>query len=101
MNYKLSVYDKYKDLSIKIFFRKSRVDGDFLIIMNERLEMVYLTSMAKEMMTYISDNNGIKVNTFFENFFNEYEIDEITLKNDIIDFIKDMQRKDMLLLEVS
>ena len=97
MNYLSFVYDKYKDLVVKPSFLKSRKDGEFLILMNNNLETIYLTGTAKEMVLAIS--SGIKVNELFQIFFSEYDVDESTLKNDIVDFIKDMQWKNMISLE--
>jgi len=97
MNYLPFMYDKYKNLIIKPTFRKSRIDNEFLIIMSNKLEIIYLTDTAKDMILTISD--GIKVDELFQKTFSEYEIDESTLKSDIIDFIKDMQWKDIISLE--
>ena len=100
MNYLPFMYNKYRDLIIKSTFLKSRLDNEFLIVMNEKLETIYLTSTAKEMVITISSNsNGIKVDSLFQKFILEYEIDELTLKSDIIDFIKDMQWKSIVSLE--
>ena len=97
MNYLPFMYDKYKNLIVKPNFHKSRIDGEFLIIMGNNLETIYLTNTAKDMVLNISD--GIKIDDLFQNILNEYEIDELTLKSDIIDFIKDMQWKDLISLE--
>jgi len=100
MSYLSFMYHKYRDLIIKPTFLKSRVDNEFLIVMNEKLETIYLTNTAKEMVVAISSNsNGIKVDDLFQKFMSEYEIDELTLKSDIIDFIKDMQWKSIVSLE--
>ncbi len=99
MSYLPFVYDKYKDLIIKPSFRKSRIDNKFLIILNEKLETIYLTNTAKEMIIIISD--GITVDGLFQKMFTEYDIDEMTLKSDIIDFIKDMQWKDIISIKIN
>ncbi len=90
------IYEKYKELLIKPTFRKCRVDNQFLIVMNERLEIFYLTETAKEMMNTISDS--IKVDDLFKVFQEQYEVDSLRLKSDIIDFIKDMQWKGIISL---
>ena len=97
MNHTLFIYDKYKDLMIKPSFHKSRLDGEFLIVMNNRLETIYLKDIAKEML--LSILNNITVDELFNKFNQEYDIEEIILKSDIIDFIKDMQWKNILSLE--
>ncbi len=96
MNHLLFIYEKYKDLLIKPCFRKCRVDNQFLIVINDRLEIFYLTDTAKEMIKTISDS--IKVDDLFKIFQEEYEVDAITLKSDIIDFLKDMQWKGIICL---
>ena len=96
MNNLVFVYEKYKDLLIKPTFRKCRVDNNFLIVMNDRLEIFYLTETAKEMMNAIYDS--IKIDDLFKIFQEEYEVDSLTLKSDIIDFLKDMQWKGIIYL---
>lgn len=90
------IYEKYNNLFVKPCFRKSRVDNTFLIVMNDNLETFYLTETAKEMMLIIS--NGIMVNRLYEIFHTEYEVEPTLLKNDIIDFLKDMQWKGLISL---
>ena len=97
MNHTLFIYDKYKNLIIKPSFHKSRLDGDFLIVMSNRLETIYLKDTAKEML--INTLNNITVDELFQKFNQEYDIEEIILKSDIIDFIKDMQWKNIISLE--
>ena len=60
LSYKLIAYEKYKNIIIVPNFRKSRFDGDFLILMNEKLEMIYLTFIAKEMLSLRSFSEFIK-----------------------------------------
>jgi hypothetical protein len=92
-----SVYEKYKNLIVRPCYRKARHDDNgFLIVMNENLETFYLTETAKEMMTAISTK--IKVDDLYQKFQAEYEVDGITLKNDIMEFLKDMQWKRIISL---
>ncbi len=92
-----SVYEKYQNLTVRPCYRKARHDDNgFLIVMNENLETFYLTETAKEMMRFISTQ--IKVNDLYQKFQAEYEVDSTILKNDIMEFLKDMQWKKIISL---
>ncbi len=90
------IYKKYENLFIKPSFRKKRSDNDFLIIMNNNLETFYFTDTAKEMIEGIAE--GIKVSDLFKIILQEYDIDSLVLKDDIINFLKDMQWKGIVSL---
>mgnify|MGYP000562425267 CR=1 FL=1 len=96
MTYIDSIYNKYENLFITPCFCKSRVDSEFLIIMNNNLETFYFTDTAKEMIKNIS--SGIKVNELLNIIIQEYEVDLEDLKSDIINFLKDMQWKGIMSL---
>lgn len=100
MNHVDFVYGKYKDLFISPCFRKSRIElgSDFLIVMNANLEMFYLAEIAKAMMEAIS--KGIRVDDLFQKLQADYDVSAIQLKNDLIDFIKEMQWKSIVSLSV-
>jgi len=93
------VYEKYQRLVVHLCYRKVRTNGDFLIVMNDNLETFYLTATAKEMIESIS--TGISIADLYKKFQEDYEVDSIILKSDIIDFIKDMQWKGVVSLNVS
>jgi hypothetical protein len=94
-----SVYEKYQNLVVQPCYRKARKDKDFLIVMNDNLETFYLTATAKEMIETIS--SGISVDDLYQKFQEDYEVDSITLKSDILDFLKDMQWKCVVSLKAS
>ncbi|MCX7068093.1 MAG: PqqD family protein [Methylococcales bacterium] len=97
MNYIDSIYGKYQHLTVQPCYRKARLDGtDFLIVMNDNLETFYLAATAKEIMETISA--GIKVDDIYQKLQTEYEVDAMTLKSDIMEFLKDMQWKRVICL---
>jgi len=44
--------------------------------------------------------DGIYIKDLFQKIFDEYDVKENVLKSDILDFIRDMQSKDFVTLEV-
>ncbi|KOR29032.1 hypothetical protein TI04_09575 [Achromatium sp. WMS2] len=98
MNYIDSVYEKYSDLTALPCYRKARKDGNFLIVMNDSLEIFYLTGVAKDIVEFIA--SGLKVGNLYKKLQEEYEVDPTTLKSDLLSFIKEMQWKSILSLKV-
>jgi len=99
MNYVEAVYEKYRSLSVQSCCRMYRYDGDFLIVMNDNLEIFYLTETAREMMACITDK--IKIDDLYQKIITEYDVDPLTLKSDLLDFIKEMQWKKVVSLNKS
>ena len=98
MNNICFIYDQYKDLFVKPCISKYRIDGDFLILMSYNLEIIYLSNISKNIYMLIKD--GIYIKDLFQKIFDEYDVKENVLKSDILDFIRDMQSKDFVTLEV-
>lgn len=87
---------KVKFISIKHRFDN---DTDFLIVKNSDLEIFYFSSTAKEMLEMILEGN-CSINTIFCGMKKKYEIPESDLKRDIIEFMRDLQWKKIISLNV-
>lgn len=76
---------------------KEKENGEFLILANKNSDIYYLNDMAKEMYLLINDKANIQ--DIFDNIKKEYDVDEDELQNDIVDFIRDLQWKNLIKLK--
>lgn len=75
-------------------YKKLRREDGILIISNENLELVYLNETAAEF--FIHCDGKTRVVDIFKIMLEEFDVDEITLKNDLCFLIRDMQWKNII-----
>lgn len=76
---------------------REKENGEFLILANKNSDIYYLNNMAKVM--YLLIDNKISINDIYTKIKQEYEVNDDELKVDIIDFIRDLQWKKLILLK--
>lgn len=77
---------------------KCRENGDFLIISNHRGEIYYLNNVAQDIWNLFNNDRSIEV--ILESMLEEYDVERSILENDLINFIRDMQWKEVVQLRV-
>ena len=70
---------------------KEKENGEFLIVANKNSDVYYLNNMAKEMYSLI--DSKISIEKIYEQVKKEYDVEELELKNDIVNFVRDLQWK--------
>lgn len=76
---------------------KIREDEEFLLINSKKLNMFYLTETAKSFYMLIDGNRNIDF--IVTELLNEYDVEKEILKKDILEFIRDMQWQNIILLK--
>lgn len=76
---------------------KEKENGNFFIVANKSSDIYYLNNMAKEIYSLI--DNKLSIQEIYEKIKSEYDIDELELKNDIVEFIRDLQWKHLIKLK--
>lgn len=76
---------------------KEKENGEFLILANKNSDIYYLNNIAKEMYYLINNKNNIQ--DIFEKIKKEYDVNDDELQNDIVDFIRDLQWKNLVRLK--
>lgn len=76
---------------------KEKENGEFLIVANKNSDVYYLNNMAKEMYSLI--DSKISIEKIYEQVKKEYDVEELELKNDIINFVRDLQWKKLIRLK--
>lgn len=76
---------------------KEKENGEFLIVANKNSDVYYLNNMAKEMYSLI--DSKISIEKIYEQVKKEYDVEELELKNDIVNFVRDLQWKKLIRLK--
>ena len=98
----ITVYDMMAEIYVSAHFRKIRHDNDtgFLMIMGDNIELSYFNDSAKDMLSTLMNNKQCQVKDIFNEITSLYDAPEMQLKNDIVDFLRDMQWKGLISLRV-
>ena len=75
---------------------KCRENGAFLIISNHQGEICYLNSVAQDIWNLFDGKRSIE--SVLESMLEEYDVQRDILENDLINFIRDMQWKEVVQL---
>ncbi len=90
------IYDLIKDKIPNVIAVKMRTNDDFLIVQSTDLEIYYLNETAK---IFLLMCDGIKnIECLTKKLFDIYEVEENTVKTDVVDLIRDLQWKKILSL---
>lgn len=90
------IYDLIKDKIPNVIAVKMRTNDDFLIVQSTDLEIYYLNETAK---IFLLMCDGIKnIECLTQKLFDIYEVEENTVKTDVVDLIRDLQWKKILSL---
>ena len=76
---------------------REKENGEFLIVANKNSDVYYLNNMAKEMYSLI--DSKISIEKIYEQVKKEYDVEELELKNDIVNFVRDLQWKKLIRLK--
>lgn len=93
----INTYELIKNLVPCQLFIKKRDDGEFLIILNEHLELYFLNETAKDFYTRCDSSKTIDdiCNLMIEVF----DVEENILKRDILFLIRDFQWQEIIELK--
>ena len=91
------IFEWIKDKVPYSHYVKKRRNDDILIVCSENLMIYYFNSTA----SFFLDNadGKLTVNEIKEKFLQKYDVDEKELENDLVDMIRDLQWKKILVLE--
>ena len=73
---------------------KTRIDGEFMIVSNRSNEIYYLNEMAKYMWSFLDGNTNIE--GLCNEILSEYDVERSSLECDIVNFIRDLQWKELI-----
>ena len=76
---------------------KTRADGDFLIASNHDNNIFYLNDTARYMWELLESK--ISIDSMKNIMCAEYDVEPDIIKNDIVDFIRDLQWKKLIKLK--
>lgn len=88
------MYDFFSELFPHSHYLKKRKEGNLLLVTNEELEFIYLNETAA--FLFERSDGKTKTKQIFDEFLNEYDVDETTLKHDLGHIIKDLQWKKLI-----
>lgn len=91
------VFEWLKDKIPHSRYIKKRLNDDILIVCSENLVVYYFNATAAFFLNH-SDGKAT-VNDIKNKFLQKYDVDEKELENDLIDMIRDLQWKKILVLE--
>ena len=91
------IWDWMKDKKPLSIALKSRKEGELTIVASEELDICYLNPTASFLLDYC--DGSMTMEGILDIFKKEYEVDENTLRNDLIDIVRYMQWKRILKLE--
>ncbi|KMV31454.1 hypothetical protein AB733_04835 [Photobacterium swingsii] len=84
------VFDKLKSLQLVSNPLKVRDDGEFLIAMNESMELFYFKDTAKDMLLKVIESKPT-VQELLDYLLSEYDVSKELLIKDVIQFVRDLQ----------
>lgn len=91
------IYDWIKDKRVRRKVLKMRENGDLMIVSSNSLDIYYLNATAKLILQLA--NGQMTVDNIKDSILEEFEIDEDTLREDLLVAIRDLQWKELLVLE--
>lgn len=91
------VFEWLKDKVPVATYLKKRMNDDILIVCAETLSMYYLNATAAFFLN--SADGKSTVGDIKEKFLQKYDVDEQELEKDFVDMIRDLQWKQILILE--
>lgn len=91
------VFEWLKDKVPIATYVKKRMNDDILIVCAETLSMYYLNATAAFFLN--SADGKSTVGDIKEKFLQKYDVDEHELEKDFVDMIRDLQWKQILILE--
>ena len=91
------IYEWMKDKRPCKMTLKERLDGDFLIVYGEQLEICYLNKTSA--MILQACNGRHTVEDILQMLFNRFNASKEELKTDLIDILRDLQWKRLIVLE--
>ena len=91
------VFEWLKDKVPVATYVKKRMNDDILIVCAETLSMYYLNATAAFFLN--SADGKSTVGDIKEKFLQKYDVDEQELEKDFVDMIRDLQWKQILILE--
>ena len=91
------IYDWIQDKRVRRKVLKMRENGDLMIVNSNSLDIYYLNATAKLILQLA--NGQMTVDNIKDSILEEFEIDEDTLREDLLVAIRDLQWKELLVLE--
>lgn len=88
-----SIYNSLKNWKPIPAWQKKRSDGDFLIIMNKKLEVHFLNSTARDIVELIGNRT---IQEICESMMEIYEVEENVIRRDVINTIRNLQWKHLI-----
>lgn len=92
-----NIYDILSNLIPVQDFIKSRENGEFLILMSEKLEIQYLNEVAKDFYLLINGKRSLEEIT--EILLEMYDVERNILEKDICQLLRDLQWKNLIILK--
>ncbi len=92
------IFNKMAPIYIQTDFAKFKEDKNtgFLIVMSKDLNVSYYTDTAKEIICFINSAEICCVNDIYEHMHELYDVEEFELKKDIVEFIRELQWKNLV-----
>lgn len=76
---------------------KQRKNDDFLIVVGDSMELFYLNELAEDFLSRCNGTNSIQ--SIFEIWSHDYDVDEDILKTDIVELVRDLQWKKLIMMK--
>ena len=76
---------------------KQRIEDDITVVYGKNLEICYLNKSAGIVLSMSDGKNT--VSDIAQNMLKRFDVDEVSLQNDLVDIIRDLQWKNILVLE--
>lgn len=90
------IYDDLKKLYPYPVYRKKRKEQALDVVMNDKLEISYLNDTSVRFLDLCSGKKTIS--EIYGLMLEEYDVDPETLRNDIINLLRDLQWKKIIRL---
>lgn len=90
------MYNLWKDLVPRKNALKEKENGEFLIASSPSLEIFYLNDTAREFFSLVNGDRSI--DKIIDTMMEIYDVERTVLQEDIIDVIRELQWKNLLLL---
>ena len=91
------MFDVFKAMEFfvpKVYCKKYRRDGEFIIVCSHRYRFHYLNTTAGEIYLLCNGNNT--VSDILYKMMEEYDVPKDVLQEDLIKVIRDFQQKDII-----
>ena len=75
---------------------KEKENGEFLIVSSACLEIFYLNDSAREVILLMDGHSSVE--RIIDRMMGIYDVERAVLENDIIDVIRELQWKNLILL---